>query len=66
MMKIEWRRPSGTEKFDDVQMDKFYSARAEYVRYLQTNKIEDVTEQDIDEQAIKASSYINVLADVIT
>ena len=64
-MKIEWRRPKGTEKFDDVQMDKFYSARAEYVRYLQANKIEDVTEHDIDEQAIKASSYINVLSDVI-
>ena len=64
-MKIEWRRPKGTEKFDDVQMDKFYSARAEYVRYLQANKINDVSEQDIDEQAIKASSYINVLADVI-
>ena len=65
-MKIEWRRPKGTEKFDDVQMDKFYSARAEYVRYLQANKIKDVAEHDIDEQAIKASSYINVLADVIT
>ena len=65
-MKIEWRRPKGTEKFDDGQMDKFYSARAEYVRYLQANKIEGATEQDIDEQAIKASSYINVLADVIT
>ena len=64
-MKIEWRRPSGTEKFDDVQMDKFYAARAEYVRYLQANKINDVSEQHIDEQAIKASSYINVLADVI-
>ena len=64
-MKIEWRRPKGTENFDDVQMDKFYSARAEYVRYLQANKMEDVTEQAIDEQAIKASSYINVLADVI-
>ena len=64
-MKIEWRRPKGTEKFDDVQMDKFYAARAEYVRYLQENKIKDVSEQDIDEQAIKASSYINVLADVI-
>ena len=65
-MQIEWRRPKGTEKFDDVQMDKFYAARAEYVRYLQANKVEGVTEQDIDEQAIKASSYINVLADVIT
>ena len=65
-MDIKWRRPKGTEKFDDVQMDKFYAARAEYVRYLQANKIEDVTEQYIDEQAIKASSYINVLADVIT
>ena len=65
-MKIDWRRPKGTEKFDDAQMDKFYSARAEYVRYLQANKMEGVTEQDIDEQAIKASSYINVLADVIT
>ena len=64
-MEIEWRRPKGTEKFDDVQMDKFYAARAEYVRYLQTNKIEDVTEQYIDEQAIKAIGYINVLADVI-
>ena len=64
-MKIEWRRPKGTEKFDDVQMDKFYAARAEYVRYLQANKVEGVTEQDIDEQAIKASSYINVLADVV-
>lgn len=64
-MKIEWRRPKGTEKFDDAKMDAFYSARAEYVRYLQANKIEGVTEQDIDEQAIKASSYINVLADVI-
>ena len=65
-MKIEWRRPNGTEKFDDVQMDKFYAARAEYVRYLQANKINDVSEQHIDEQAIKASSYINVLSDVIT
>ena len=64
-MKIEWRRPKGTEKFDDVQMDKFYSARAEYVRYLQANKIKDVSEQHIDEQAIKASGYLNVLADVI-
>ena len=64
-MKIEWRRPSGTEKFDDVQMDKFYSARAEYVRYLQANKIKDVSEQDIDEQAIKSIGCINVLADVI-
>ena len=65
-MQIKWRRPKGTEKLDDVQMDKFYSARAEYVRYLQANKVEGVTEQDIDEQAIKASSDINVLADVIT
>ena len=64
-MKIEWRRPKGTEKFDDVQMDKFYSARAEYVRYLQANKIKDVSEQEIDEQAIKASSYLNVLSDVV-
>ena len=53
-MQIEWRRPSGTEKFDDAQMDKFYSARAEYVRYLQANKIKDVSEQAIDDQAIKA------------
>ena len=65
-MKIEWRRPKGTEKFDDVQMDKFYAARAEYVRYLQANKIEDVTEQYIDEQAIKAIDSITVLTDVIT
>ena len=65
-MKIEWRRPKGTENFDDVQMDKFYAARAEYVRYLQANKIEGVTEQHIDEQAIKASGCLNVLADVIT
>ena len=65
-MKIEWRRPKGTENFDDAQMDEFYAARAEYVRYLQVNKIKDVSEQDIDEQAIKASGYINVLADVIT
>ena len=65
-MQIEWRRPSGTEKFDDEQMDKFYSARAEYVRYLQANKINDVSEQAIDEQAIKAIGYLNVLADVIT
>ena len=65
-MKIEWRRPKGTEKFDDVQMDKFYAARAEYVRYLQANKIKDVSEQAIDERAIKASGYLNVLADVIT
>ena len=64
-MKIEWRRPKGTEKFNDVQMDKFYSARSEYVRYLQANKIKDVSEQEIDEQAIKASSYLNVLSDVI-
>ena len=64
-MKIEWRRPKGTEKFDDAQMDKFYAARAEYVRYLQANKMEDVSEQHIDEQAIKASSCLNVLADVI-
>ena len=65
-MKIEWRRPKGTEKFDDMQMDKFYAARAEYVRYLQANKIKDVSEQDIDEQAIKSIGFINVLADVIT
>ena len=64
-MKIDWRRPNGTENFDDAQMDEFYAARAEYVRYLQANKIEDVTEQYIDEQAIKASGYLNVLADVI-
>ena len=64
-MKIEWRRPKGTEKFDDAQMDEFYVARAEYVRYLQANKIEDVTEQYIDEQAIKASGYLNALDDVI-
>ena len=64
-MKIKWRRPKGTEKFNDAQMDEFYAARAEYVRYLQANKIEDVTEQYIDEQAIKASGYLNVLADVI-
>ena len=65
MMKIEWRRPKGTENFDDVQMDKFYSARAEYVRYLQANKIEDVTEQHIDEQAIKSIGALTVLTDVI-
>ena len=65
-MKIEWRRPKGTEEFDDVKMDAFYAARAEYVRYLQANKIKDVSECDIYEQAIKASSYINVLADIIT
>ena len=65
-MKIEWYRPAGTEKFDDVKMSEFYAARAEYVRYLQANKIEDVTEQYIDEQAIKAIGYINVLVDVIT
>ena len=64
-MEIEWRRPKGTEKFDDAQMDEFYVARAEYVRYLQANKIEDVTEQYIDEQAIKAIGCLNVLADVI-
>ena len=64
-MKIEWRRPKGTEEFDDAKMDAFYAARAEYVRYLQANKMEGVTEQDIDEQAIKASSYLNALADVI-
>ena len=64
-MKIEWRRPKGTEKFNDAKMDEFYAARAEYVRYLQANKIKDVSEQYIDEQAIKASGYLNVLADVI-
>ena len=64
-MKIEWRRPTGTEKFDDVKMAEFYAARAEYVRYLQANKIEDVSEQDIDEQAIKAIDCLNVLTDVI-
>ena len=64
-MNIEWRRPKGTEKFDDAQMDKFYAARTEYVRYLQANKIEDVSEQDIDEQAIKAIGCLNVLTDVI-
>ena len=63
-MKIEWRRPKGTEKFDDVQMAKFYAARAEYVRFLQSNRQEDVTEQEIDEQAIKSLSVINVLADI--
>ena len=64
-MKIDWRRPNGTENFDDAQMDEFYAARAEYVRYLQANKINDVSEQAIDEQAIKAIGCLNVLADVI-
>ena len=64
-MKIEWRRPAGAENFDDVKMSEFYAARAEYVRYLQANKIEDVSEQDIDEQAIKAIGCLNVLTDVI-
>ena len=64
-MEIKWRRPNGTENFDDVKMDEFYAARAEYVRYLQANKINDVSEQDIDEQAIKAIGCLNVLADVI-
>ena len=64
-MKIEWRRPAGTEKFDDVQMDKFYAARAEYVRYLQSNKIENITESEIDEHAIKSLQCLNVLSDVI-
>ena len=65
-MKIKWRRPNGTENFNDAKMDEFYAARAEYVRYLQANKIKDVSERDIDEQAIKAIGYINVLDDVIT
>ena len=64
-MNIEWRRPKGTENFDDAQMDKFYVARAEYVRYLQANKIEDVSEHDIDEHAIKAIGCLNVLTDAI-
>ena len=64
-MKIDWHRPTGTEKFDDVKMSEFYAARAEYVRYLQANKIEDVSEHDIDEQAIKAIGCLNVLTDVI-
>ena len=63
-MNIEWRRPKGTENFDDAQMAKFYAARAEYVRFLQSNKREDVTEQEIDEQAIKSLSVINALADI--
>ena len=63
-MEIKWRRPEGTEKFDDMKMDEFYAARAEYVRYLQANKIEDVTEQYIDEQAIKAIGCLNVLTDI--
>mgnify|MGYP003595830608 CR=1 FL=1 len=64
-MKIEWRRPAGTENFDDVKMSEFYVARAEYVRYLQSNKIENLTEADIDEQAIKSLQCLNVLSDVI-
>ena len=52
-MKIEWRRPSGTENFDDVQMDKFYAARAKYVLHLQANNILKVSEQEIDESALK-------------
>lgn len=64
-MKIEWRRPAGTEKFDDVKMAEFYAARAEYVRYLQSNKIENLAEADIDEQAIKSLQFLNVLSDVI-
>ena len=63
-MKIDWRRPKGTENFNDAQMAKFYAARAEYVRFLQSNRQEDVTEQEIDEQAIKSLSVINVLADI--
>ena len=64
-MKIEWRRPAGTENFDDVKMSEFYAARAEYVRYLQSNKIENLTEADIDEQAIKSLQCLNALSDVI-
>lgn len=64
-MKIEWRHPAGTENFDDVKMSEFYAARAAYVRYLQSNKIENLTEADIDEQAIKSLQCLNVLSDVI-
>ena len=56
-MKIEWRRPKGTEKFDDKKMSRFYCARAEYVLYLQSNKIEDVTEQEIDQYALTKIDY---------
>ena len=52
-MNIEWRRPKGTENFDDVQMAEFYAARAEYVRLLQANNIREVSEQEIDENALK-------------
>ena len=64
-MKIEWRRPAGTEKFNDEKMSEFYAARAEYVRYLQSNKIENITEVDIDEQAIKSLQCLKVLSNVI-
>ena len=52
-MKIEWRRPAGTENFDDVKMSEFYAARAEYVLHLQANNILKVSEQEIDENALK-------------
>ena len=64
-MKIDWNKPKGTENFSDAQMAEFYAARAEYVRYLQSNKIENLTEADIDEHAIKSLQCLNVLSDVI-
>lgn len=52
-MKIKWRHPKGTEKFDDVKMAEFYAARAKYVRHLQANNIREVSEQEIDQNALK-------------
>lgn len=56
-MKIDWNRPKGTENFSDAQMAAFYSARAEYVRYLQSSNIKDVPEDEIN---AKALSVMNV------
>ena len=57
-MEIKWRRPKGTENFNEAQMLAFYSARSEYVRYLQANKVDDITEQEIDDRALQTMTVM--------
>ena len=45
-MKIEWRRPAGTEKFDDVQMDRFYQLHSYFVM---ASMFVNVDELELDE-----------------
>ena len=45
-MKIEWRRPNGTESFTDAQMDRFYQLHSYFVM---ASMFVNVDELEIDE-----------------